>query len=291
MYEYNNQELIKRYENYLTSYRKMNSDTIRNYIYDLKAFVVYSNDKHLNDITEEDVKKYIQDKKNKRKSANRINFSISTLSSFYKYLVKNKYVNINPMENIKILKIRKKEVEGLNHYQVRKIREGLKELGDIQLEVFFNILISGMPKKCAISNILWRKINWKKGYIEVEISEEERSIIYLDKYSLDSLNRLRKERKDRKIKQKWVFITRNNKHWNSISNSTISYWINKIKDIIELEKLDFNILKKTTLKYWSKRQFSEEKVEALISYRSFPTEIRALILHELDEKYKNNIIS
>ena len=151
----NNEELIQRYQTYLTSYRKMNDVTIRNYIYDMKAFNIFLNGKSFINVVEEDIKTYIQDKKNKRKSANRINFSISTLSSFYKYLVRNGFIKINPMENIKVLKIRKKEVEPLNHIQVSRIREKLRENGDTQLEVFFDILISGMPKKCSISNILW----------------------------------------------------------------------------------------------------------------------------------------
>ena len=285
----NNEELIQKYEKYLTSYRKMNDATIRNYIYDIKAFSLFLNNKFFTDVIEEDIRVYIQDKKNKRKSANRINFSISSLSSFYKYLVKNGHMKINPMENIKVLKIRKKEVEPLNHIQVSRIREKLRQNGDTQLEVFFDILISGMPKKCSISNILWRKINWKKGYIEVELNSDERSIIYLDKHSIDALTRLRKERKDKNIKQKWVFITRNEGHWNSISDSTIFYWVNKIKNICELEELNFNILKKTTLLYWRRRQFSQEKINALISYRSFPTEIRSLVLNEIDEFYKNII--
>ena len=33
-----NQELIDRYENYLKNYKRSNEKTIRNYIYDLKAF-------------------------------------------------------------------------------------------------------------------------------------------------------------------------------------------------------------------------------------------------------------
>ena len=285
----NNEELIQRYQIYLTNYRKMNDVTIRNYIYDMKAFNTFLNGKSFTDVTEEDIKIYIQDKKNKRKSANRINFSISTLSSFYKYLVRNNFMKIDPMENIKVLRVKKKNVEGLSNIQVSKMREALRKNGDIQLEVFFSILISGMPKKYTINNILWRKINWKKGYIEVELNKEERSIIYLDKYSIDALTRLRKERKDKNIKQKWVFITRNEGHWNSVSDSTIFYWINKIKDICGLEELNFNILKKTTLIYWNKRKFSQEKIEALISYRTFPTEIRSLVLNEIDEYYKNII--
>ena len=111
-----NQELIDRYENYLKNYKRSNEKTIRNYIYDLKAFDKFI-DKEFTDVSEEDINVYIQDKKAKKISPSRINFSIATLSSFYKYLKKIKITKDNPVENIPRLKIkRKKEIEYLSTY-------------------------------------------------------------------------------------------------------------------------------------------------------------------------------
>ena len=171
-----NQELINRYENYLKNYKRSNEKTIRNYIYDLKAFDKFI-DKEFTDVSEEDVNIYLQDKKDKKISPSRINFSIATLSSFYKYLKKIKITKDNPVENIPRLKIkRKKEIEYLSTYQIYETRRRLAEYGDKQLEVFFGILVASAPKKYIISKLEWRKVNWKQNYIEVVINEKERGI-------------------------------------------------------------------------------------------------------------------
>ena len=197
-----NQELIDRYENYLKNYKRSNEKTIRNYIYDLKAFDKFI-DKEFTDVSEEDIDTYIQNKKDKKISPSRINFSIATLSSFYKYLKKIKITKDNPVENIPRLKIkRKKEIEYLSTYQIYETRRRLAEYGDKQLEVFFGILVASAPKKYMISKLEWRKIKWKQNYIEVVINEKERGILYLDNYTMERLAELRKERKDKHIKKK-----------------------------------------------------------------------------------------
>lgn len=75
-------ELIDKFEKNLRR-KKANDKTIRNYIYDLQAFNSYMN-KSLEEITEEDINNFIQEKKDRGIKPNRINFSISVLISFNK---------------------------------------------------------------------------------------------------------------------------------------------------------------------------------------------------------------
>ena len=279
-----NQELINRYENYLKNYKRSNEKTIRNYIYDLKAFDKFI-DKEFTDVSEEDIDIYIQNKKDKKISPSRINFSIATLSSFYKYLKKIKITKDNPVENIPRLKIkRKKEIEYLSTYQIYETRRKLAEYGDKQLEVFFGILVASAPKKYMISKLEWRKINWKQNYIEVVINEKERGILYLDNYTMEKLAELRKERKDKHIKRKSVFLTRYKNNWKSIGDSTISYWLNKIAKIGEIDKLTFQIIKNTNLHYLQiGRHFTNEKIEKIKELKEFSIEFRQDILNETNE--------
>lgn len=285
--EYNNQEIIQRYERYLKNKKQLNEYTIRNYMYDLKSYDIFLNGKHFFDATEQDIKKYIQDKIDRGNSDSRINFSIVVLSAFYKYLVRNNYLTRNnPMKNISKLKVKKveKEKEYLTTYQVYEIRRRLRELDNVQLEVFFGILISSAPMKQCISKIEWRKINWKEKYIEVEINDKERCILYLDDYTIDRLTELRKERKNKNIKRKWVFLTRHNGNWSSICDATISYWLNKIKDTIGVDKLTFSIIKES-MKYYSKigRCMSDEKINKILEHRSWELEFRQDILKEVEK--------
>lgn len=279
-----NQELINRYENYLKNYKRSNEKTIRNYIYDLKAFDKFI-DKEFTDVSEKDIDIYIQNKKDKKISPSRINFSIATLSSFYKYLKKIKITKDNPVENIPRLKIkRKKEMEYLSTYQIYETRRKLAEYGDKQLEVFFGILVASAPKKYMISKLEWRKIKWKQNCIEVVINEKERGILYLDNYTMERLAELRKERKDKHIKRKSVFLTRYKNNWKSVGDSTISYWLNKIAKIGEIDKLTFQIIKNTNLHYLQiGRHFTNEKIEKIKELKEFSIEFRQDILNEINE--------
>lgn len=283
MYEYSNEELIQRFEACIKR-KYTNEDTVRNYIYDIKTFNTFLKEIHFFDATKEDVEEYIRIKLRKQNSYARINFSISVLKSFYDYLKRNKYTKNDPT-NIPRPKVKKKETKGLSASQIYELRKKLKEIDDLQLEVFFGIMISAMPKKYCIKNILWRKVNWEKKYIEVETDNNKRHILYLDNYTMGNLKKLRNERKDKKIKQKWVFITRHDGHWNDVSDETLTYWLNKIKKVMELEKLDFNIMRKSSLNYWKTiRKFSDEKIDLIIKHKNgYDIEFRNILLKETEQ--------
>ena len=276
-----NQMIINRYEKCLKR-KDLNELTIKNYIFDLKAFSLFV-EKHFYDVTKEDVNRYIQDKKDKNIGGNRINFSICVLTMFYKYLVKNLYIKDNPTEDLKRVKVKRKEKEeGLTHNKVHQIRAKLREQDDLQLEVFFSLLVCSGCKKNYIDKINWRFIKWKEKYIEVIINDNERAILYLDDYTLDLLERLRKERHKKHIKQKWVFITRHNGHWNSATSRTITYWLNRIAKISEIERLTFNTTKQTAIRYWKvARRFSDKRIEKMLSHQGFNIEFRSIVLDEM----------
>lgn len=277
-------ELIEKFKKYLKRKNSTN-ETIRNYMYDLNSFSIYV-DKNLEDVTEEDIKKFIQEKKDKNISANRINFSISVLISFYKYLNKNNFIKNNPMKNISRLKTPKKKETFLTIDEIKKIRKGLNEIGDIQLEAFFGILCCSCPNKSNISKIEWRKINWKMKYIEVIIDDNTRSILYLDDYTLDKLIKLRKERHNKGLKRKHVFITKY-KGWSPVKNNTINYWMKKLAELGGVDTLTFGIMKNTCKNYLCQMcKMSDSQIKKIFSWRNFEIEFRYLMLDEVENFLK-----
>ena len=283
-----NQMIIDRYERYLKQRRKLNDVTIRNYLCDLKNFEIFT-EKHYYEVIKEDIEEYIKYKKSKGIKNERINAEVSILATFYNYLCKNDYMKINPTEGVDRPKVTKKErEEGIPFNRIRKMRQKLKEHGDLQLEVFFSLLICSGCKKHMIDKVKWRFIKWKEKYIEVTINDEERAILYLDDYTLNLLAQLRKERHKKHIKQKWVFITRYNGHWDSIKDRTITYWLSRVAKICEEERLTFIKTRQTTLVYWKKtRKFSDAKIERMLSHLKFENEFRSIILDEI--KNLNNL--
>ena len=168
-----------------------------------------------------------------------------------------------------------------------EMRRRLAKYGDKQLEVFFGILVASAPKKYMISKLEWRKIKWKQNYIEVVINEKERGILYLDNYTMDKLTELRKERKDKHIKKKWIFITRHKGNWKDIGDSTITYWLNKIAKIAEVDRLTISNMKATMLHYLKNgRRFSDEKVNKILNMSCFDNEFRSIYLQDLEEIIK-----
>ena len=79
-----------------------------------------------------------------------------------------------------------------------------------------------------------------------------------------------------------IFLTRYN-GLNEISDDTLSYWLNKIKKIIGVEKLTFSVMKRANYTYLkSSRKFSEKKIEMIRTHRSFPSDMKDAILEEVD---------
>ena len=278
-----NEQIIRKYEKYSKSRRKMNETTIANYIYDLRAFSAFIN-KCLFEVTEDDVKEWLAEKKRKGNGANRINFSISTLSSFYKYAKRNHHIKYNPMENIKREVVVKNEEEfRLTIKQIFEIRRKLEEIGDTQLMVYYGLLVCSFPMKQTIGKLKWRDINFRKKYMLVKIDDERSGILYLDDYTIEKLQLLKKERKKEGLKRGQIFITRYN-GLNELTNDTQSYWLNKIKKLIGVEKLTFGIIKKANYSYLkTSRKFSEEKIELIRTHRTFPTDLKDTILEEVDK--------
>ena len=138
-----------------------------------------------------------------------------------------------------------------------------------------------------ISKLEWRKVNWKQNYIEVVINEKERGILYLDNYTMEKLAELRKERKDKHIKKKWIFITRHKGNWKDIGDSTITYWLNKIAKIAEVDRLTISSMKTTMLHYLKNgRRFSDEKINKILNINRFDNEFRSIYLQDLEEIIK-----
>ena len=279
-------ELIEKYEKNLKR-KKANDKTIRNYIYDLQAFNSYMN-KSLEEITEEDINNFIQEKKDRGIKPSRINFSISVLISFYKYLNRNYFVKNNPMKNISRLKVPKKEETILPIDKIKEIRKKLEE-ENTQLSAFFAILCCGCPNKGNIAKIEWRRVNWKKKYIEVVVDDNTRSMIYLDNYAIKQLEKLRKERHDKGLKRKHIFITKY-KGWSPVTDNTITNWLDKIAKIGNVDKLTFGIMRNTCKEYLKKvNKLNDEQINRVLSWKSFETEFKYLILDEIENlKNKNN---
>lgn len=112
---------IDDFVNYLLLEKKYSNNTINSYRNDLiEVFNYFKNKRSLKQLDNNDIKEYIRNL-SKQKSARTVSRSISTLKSFYKFLLIEKYININPMSNITAPKISKALPKVLSEEEVEKL--------------------------------------------------------------------------------------------------------------------------------------------------------------------------
>lgn len=111
---------IFEFTNYLLIDKNYSKNTIEAYRRDLLLFSDYT-DKHLNDINKEDVKKYLKHLKDSKHKERSIARNLSSLKSFYKFLLINNIVNSTPLSGIVSFKLSKKLPNVLTIDEVNKI--------------------------------------------------------------------------------------------------------------------------------------------------------------------------
>ena len=99
-------EEINLFCNYLLIDKKYSKNTIESYrrdLFKINSFI----DKTISSISENDIKSYLKDLSEHGEAKKTVSRNISCLRSFYKFLIIEKIVSYNPMENIELPKINK----------------------------------------------------------------------------------------------------------------------------------------------------------------------------------------
>ncbi|MBI3236733.1 MAG: tyrosine recombinase XerC [Chlamydiales bacterium] len=114
------QEGVDRFISYALNGRGSSEHTIRNYALDLKDFRRYleGEEQHRSQIDKRVIRSYLADLSSKGKSRRTVLRRLSALRSFFKYLIKEKILSHNPLEEIQSPKLEKKIPVFMNYEQV-----------------------------------------------------------------------------------------------------------------------------------------------------------------------------
>lgn len=113
-------EEIELFANYLLIDKKYSPNTIESYKRDLIKFDKFCN-KKINSITELDIKKYLSMLTDEAEEKTSVARNISSLRSFYKFLMIEKIVSNDPMENIELPKLDKRLPKTLDEEDINKL--------------------------------------------------------------------------------------------------------------------------------------------------------------------------
>ena len=276
-----NPETMKIFQRYKIdmSMRNLSLTTQKHYEYDLQQWFIYVLDNQQNKsvtaLTDDDITDFLYFCKNEGNNTERIKARIASISAFYRFMRKKKYIKENPTEFIdrpkRGLKITQQTF--LTPEQVALMRERLIRAEDLQLRVYAMLSLSTMARVTAISSIKWEQIDIDAKVIKGVLEKEGKivDLFFSDevKYLLCQLKLQRES--SQKNDHGWLFYSGRCTETRHINASTLNMWSKRIGKLIGVPTLhphDFRHSGATLLK---NAGMSLEDVSTFLSHESTDT--------------------
>ena len=226
------EELINSYTLYLNKELNYSKDTIENYkkdLYEYKDYIEVNkiNYKSINKLEILDYLKYLDNNKLSNKTISR---HLSSLRSFYNYLVEIKILDTNVFKRVRNPKVEKKLP---NYLSVNEIEELLNSIHEdtkenIRDKCLFEIMYSCGMRVSEVSNLKVSNINFSDNTIRVMGKGSKERIVYYGSYLKDILDKYLKVR-DEFLKKGNIDNLFINSNGDILSRQSITYIVNKIE--------------------------------------------------------------
>ena len=180
-----------KFLDYLQNIKKYSDNTIINYEIDIDRYEKFLkiNNKKINNIKYKDVLDFISYIKNNHKSTS-INRCLSSLRSYYNYLLKENIVDTNPFKLVNSMKKEKKLPEYFKYNEYVELVNSIdinSNLG-IRNRCIFEVLLCTGCRCSELVNIKLCDIDLNNREIKVLGKGNKERIVYLGSYAIDSLN-------------------------------------------------------------------------------------------------------
>ena len=189
----------KQYEEYtefLKTKRKMSENTILAYQRDLKFFESFLDKKNIEfeKVNSEDVNEFLLERKKNGAKNTTLTRSLSTLKSFYNYLLRNNVVNENPADMVKAPKIEKHIPVTLSENEIEILLDQpeTNTLKGIRDKAMLEISYATGMKATEIVDLNIENINLKDSYVIADAGYKRR-IIPLGGISKEAIQRYLEE--------------------------------------------------------------------------------------------------
>ncbi len=183
------QKQISKFKDYLLIEKKYSKNTIISYNNDLTKFEKYfQNKKKLKELNNQDIKDYIkfisQDENSKSVARN-----ISSLKSFYKFLLIENYISKNPLETIARPKIKKDLPKVLSEIEVEKLLNiQLEDHYSYRNKAMLELMYSSGLRVSELINLTITDIDLEMDCVRIFGKGSKERIIPLGDYAKEALN-------------------------------------------------------------------------------------------------------
>lgn len=178
------EEYITKFIEYLNFEKKYSDYTISSYEKDLDDYIKYLNDKKLkyDKLEYKDVVDYIIYLKGKKLEATSVNRHLSSIRSFYKYLIDNKITNSNPF---KLVRGPKKEKKLPNYLQYDEFVDLINTCDETPLGIrnrmILELLFATGVRVSELVSIKLTDIDFKDRSIKITGKGKKDRIVYFNK--------------------------------------------------------------------------------------------------------------
>jgi len=232
---------IKEFKSYLRIERSLSENTIDSYLRDIRKLAKFSEEKDLNElqITKAEVKEFIASINKEEISARSQSRIISGIKAFYKYLILEDYLKVNPTELIESPRIGMKLPDTLSIEEIDSLISAI-DLSHPQGErnrAILEVLYSCGLRVSELTHLKLSNIRFKEGYVKVlGKGNKERfapigssAIKFLNIY----LNEIRNHQTIKKGSEDIVFL---NRRGNKLTRVMIFTIIKQLSEKIGMEK-------------------------------------------------------
>lgn len=162
---------IKEFKSYLRIERSLSDNTIDSYLRDIQKLANFSEEKDLTElqITKAEVKEFIAEINKEGISARSQSRIISGIKAFYKYLILEDYLKVNPTELIESPKIGMKLPDTLSIKEIDSLISAI-DLSHPQGErnrAILEVLYSCGLRVSELTSLKLSNIRFKEGYVKV----------------------------------------------------------------------------------------------------------------------------
>lgn len=268
--------MLKDFENYLKNVRKYSLNTVNSYISDINIFLEYLHIQKLNykDVNHEVIRsylKYLDEKKYKNSSINRI---LSSLNDYYNYLTKCKVTKYNYFEDINRPRKEKRLPNFINYSEYMSLlaivekeeNEFLKARNLLLLEILFD---TGL-RVSEVVNIEINNINKKEQSIKVLGKGNKERIVYYGDYAKNYLEDYLNLRRNINIVDKeYLFL---NKNYTRLTRRGVEYLISDIsKKALLRQKISPHTLRHSFATEMLNNGCDIRSVQELLGHKSLST--------------------
>lgn len=226
-----NLNLLGQYKMFCRN-KGLTKETIKAFECDLKLFFWFVGNKTIEEITHQDIEKFIFYCQEERSNSNdAINRKFTSLNGFYKTLIKKDYINmVNPMDKLDKPKLRKKVKDYLTEIEIEKIFAYLQNKNDLRGLAFFHLAYSSACRISEIYQLNRDSLDMQNRRFKVlGKGEKERDCLF----SETAREYIQKYLDDRKDNLKPLFLSRENNRWSKraiqvfVKNTVKAVGINK----------------------------------------------------------------